>query len=129
MAASTMDHDGRDASGGYRVTRRGAVNPKHLCPICQLLMKNPLQSSRCQLACKSCYEEVKGNADICPLDNEAITKEEIFLDKCQGRAILQLMCRCIYEKYGCSWEGRVIEFEIHGENCHFKPIYLSLIHI
>merc|ERR1712142_1419692 len=89
-------------------------------------MKNPLQTIRGEVACKSCYEEARGDGDRCPIDEEPIREDEVFLDKHLRKEILQLLCRCVYEEYGCHWEGKVSEYEGHGKSCLFKPICCSL---
>ena len=40
---------------GYKVTLCEDVQDTFLCPFCKLLMRNPVQTFRGELACEYCY--------------------------------------------------------------------------
>ena len=51
--------------------------------------------------------------EICPIDGEPITKEQVFKDKCKYLEIVKLQCYCTNKDHGCSWEGRVGDVEVN----------------
>lgn len=51
---------------------------------------------------------------LCPIDNQPITRDQIFHDKAKEKEILKLKCICRNHEKGCTWRGTVKEFEVSG---------------
>ena len=129
MATSSLEYthneDELDKGGGYNVKLwdEGDVlkNEKFICPFCKLLMRNPVQTCRGELACSSCYQHAKKrDSDVCPIDGEPITANDIFKDRNATKTILQLQCFC--RNNSCLWVGSVCEVEKHESECQCTPI-------
>ena len=128
MASSSVDYEHIDDDEldkpGYNVNLLkdcDVVKNKLLCPFCNLLMRNPVQTCRGELACIDCYKQAKRESNVCPIDGEPITADEFFNDKHKAKVILQLECFCGNNRYGCIWQGTVGEVEKHERECQSTP--------
>lgn len=110
------------SEGGYKVNLKKGIPRKWQCPLCDLLMRDAIQTYRGEMACESCFLKGKGDSQICPIDNEPIADGEFFQDRHARREISQLECYCINQTNGCSWEGLVSCFDIHIENCNYERL-------
>jgi len=121
---STLDSLPFSADGerGFVVKLKDSLPSKWKCPLCNLLMRNAIQTYRGEMACESCYFSVKGNTKICPIDNEPIEDGEYFKDRHARREILQLPCVCTNHDNGCKWEGVVNDFAQHQKVCQFEYV-------
>ena len=91
------------------------------CPLCLLLMNQPIQTARGQLACKSCFIEAKGSSNLCPIDHKPIAPSEIFSDIYAQRTISQLQTWCTYIHNDCNWEGTVGQLTNHAT---YRPTHV-----
>lgn len=110
---------------GYKVNLCEDVNDTLLCPFCKLLMRNPVQTFRGELACEYCYLQAQiTNQDTgrCPIDGEPIESNQVFQDKYKTREILQLRCFCCNKNCGCKWEGVLSLIKDHERGCKYKKV-------
>ena len=97
MAASRF-HENGSSLGGYNVELKEPLPKEFICHnFCKLLMKDPVQTSRGDRSCETCYREAKGNSNVCPIDGEPIEDDEIYPDRFARRQIGNLAC-CCYNK-------------------------------
>jgi len=124
MASTSLDSLPFTASDekGFAVNLKDPLPAKWKCPLCNLLMRNAIQTYRGEMACESCYFTAKGNSQICPIDKEEIEESEYFKDRHARREILQLQCYCTNRESGCTWEGTVNEFDSHHQLCEFQSV-------
>jgi len=116
--------DGFSAEGerGFVVNLKTPLPGKWKCPLCNLLMRNAIQTYRGEMACEACYFTAKGDSNICPIDQEQIEDSEFFKDRHARREILQLDCYCTNKENGCGWEDVVNSFDAHIQLCGYQYI-------
>ena len=111
------------ANTGYKVTLCEDVKYTLLCPFCKLLMRNPVQTFRGELACEYCYTQAqKKDIGKCPIDGESIQPNQVFQDKYKTREILQLQCFCSNKNSGCKWRGDLSLIKDHERECKYKLV-------
>ena len=113
--------------GGYKVSLCEDVQDTLLCPFCKLLMRNPVQTFRGELACEYCYVQAQNKQDVssnskCPIDGEPIEPNQVFRDKYKTREILQLRCCCSNKNSGCKWQGTLSLANEHERGCKYKLV-------
>jgi hypothetical protein len=94
---------------------------RHECPLCQLAMRNPMQTECGHIFCKECLEPALSHRPpLCPLDKEPISRESIFPDNACRREILNLDVLC--GSSGCQWAGKLSDLEAHAAECEFSEV-------
>ena len=103
-----------------------------VCPICQLVCRDPQQSQCCgKIYCQICVTRLKqsllnqlqGNAQ-CP--NCRQRPFEVFADKRSKRSIANLKVFCTRKEKGCDWQGTVDQAETHGTaECSYRVVKCS----
>ena len=83
---------------------------RYLCPICQEILCEPVQTSCGHLFCKKCLKGVQSkNCPSCRAEFE----EEPRRDKFNEREIRNLIVKCQNSSRGCEWEGELGNVESH----------------
>lgn len=104
--------------GGYDYECVTKPSEEFTCPICLLLMRDPVLTSCCgNHFCKSCNNEsikAKSKASKCPLCKS--TSYTYLVDKGLQRKILDLVAYCPKKADGCDWQG-----EIRNVAKHINP--------
>ncbi|XP_057304946.1 TNF receptor-associated factor 5-like isoform X2 [Hydractinia symbiolongicarpus] len=105
---------------GFDVKLVSSVTGRYKCSMCKLLLREPIQTFRGELACGSCYSYARRkNPSVCPIDGEPIDDTQIFPDRHAKREILQLKCYCNNKENGCPWIGEVANAEGHVSTCDY----------
>jgi len=104
---------------GYDVYLVEPINKRFQCPLCNKLMRDPIQTIRGELACEYCY--TKNFGPECPIDKQPISPGNIFKDKFKAREIKELNTYCTYKNNGCVWIGTVCTVEDHRVMCQYQP--------
>ncbi|KAJ7361791.1 TNF receptor-associated factor 3 [Desmophyllum pertusum] len=93
------------------------------CPICRNVFNEPWQTSCGHRFCANCLEHLFGpESPRCPIDNELISREKSFRDKCCEREVLNLQCFCRYKEKGCEWKGEFRHLKAHEESCQYGDV-------
>ena len=83
---------------------------RFLCPICQEILYEPVQTSCGHLFCRKCLKGVQSkNCPSCRAEFE----EEPRRDKFHEREIKNLIVKCQNSSRGCEWEGELGNVESH----------------
>jgi len=109
---------------GISIINKESYSKKYICPLCDMLMRDPIQTLNGLLSCKSCYDYAieKLDVDICPLDGETLTNFKYFPDKSKKLEIMNLECVCMNVERGCEWNGTIRELDSHGSICIYMPM-------
>ena len=100
--------------GGFDCDPVEKAPPERVCPICLLLLRDPVLTSCCgNHFCQSCIRPVQAKGKHCPLCNQG--KVTTMLDKFFQRKVLTTRVRCPYAKHGCSWVGELQQVELHTD--------------
>ena len=83
---------------------------RFLCPICQEILYEPVQTSCGHLFCGKCLKRVQSKK--CP-SCRAEFEEEPRRDKFNEREIKNLIVKCQNSSRGCEWEGELGNVESH----------------
>ncbi|XP_068683028.1 TNF receptor-associated factor 4-like isoform X2 [Montipora foliosa] len=113
---------------GYDDKFVDVVEDDLLCPICQLPLKEAVQTGECgHRFCRRCLEqhfmrqERDGQEPKCPLDNIVLNRDkDIFPDKATQRKILSFIIHC--PRDGCQWTGELRAKEDHENDCQRFPV-------
>ncbi|XP_068683242.1 TNF receptor-associated factor 6-like [Montipora foliosa] len=113
---------------GYDDKFVDAVEDDFHCPICQLVLKEAVQTGVCgHRFCRQCLErhftrqERDRQEPKCPLDNIVLNRDkDIFPDKATQRKILSFIIHC--PRDGCQWTGELRAKEGHENDCQRFPI-------
>lgn len=116
-------------TGGFDYTFVGEVYRDYLCPMCQLVLREPHQTNCCgNHVCASCLEGCRAsssNAAVpCPICRQANFKSE--RDKYVARKVAQLRIRCVHNARGCLWVGELITLKLHVMRCQYVELECPL---
>lgn len=118
--------------GGYDYECVTKPSEEFTCPICLLLMREPVLTSCCgNHFCKSCNTEsikAKSKASKCPLCKS--TSYTYLVDKGLQRKILDLLAYCPKKADGCDWKGEIRNVAKHinpyQEGCNYVEVKCRL---
>ncbi|XP_029638528.1 TNF receptor-associated factor 6-like isoform X1 [Octopus sinensis] len=118
---STMGKD------GYDYEFEPTPDPKYECPICLLILCEPMQTECGHRFCKSCIDRwlTEGNCK-CPIDNADVDQNKMFPDNYVKREILSMKVHCPYSRNGCKHIVELNQIEEHQETCHFNSVMCPL---
>ena len=96
---------------------------RYLCPICQEILYEPVQTSCGHLFCGRCLKKVRSkNCPSCRVEFE----EEPRRDKFNEREIRNLKVKCQNSSRGCEWEGELGNVESHQNGvCGYQLVQCS----
>ena len=92
------------------ISRDKSFVERFLCPICQEILYEPVQTSCGHLFCGRCLKRVQSKK--CPSCREKFVREPIE-DKFNKREIRNLIVKCQNSSRGCEWEGELGNVESH----------------
>lgn len=96
---------------------------KYDCPICLLVLRDPLQTTCGHRFCKNCINKwLKESDQRCPIDNMPITESQLFPDNFAKREILGLSVKCPNSKEGCQVIETLKNIQRHLDECQYVPI-------
>ncbi|XP_065181188.1 uncharacterized protein LOC135811874 isoform X2 [Sycon ciliatum] len=117
--------DPKDKDGpplyGYDVQTVDLFPEKFLCPVCLLLLRDPVQTGCGHRFCRYCSKRVidSGN-EICPVDHEPVTCA--FEDNYARREVANLEVYCSMSTKGCTWTGKLRNVEDHTAVCEYTNV-------
>ncbi|XP_051998325.1 TNF receptor-associated factor 6 [Xyrauchen texanus] len=86
---------------GYDVEFDPPLESKYECPICLMGLRSAVQTPCGHRFCNSCIKKsIRDTGQKCPVDNEVLLEEQLFLDNFANREILSLTVRC--PNVGCT---------------------------
>ncbi|XP_071948247.1 TNF receptor-associated factor 2-like [Antedon mediterranea] len=104
------------------------INPeKHLCPQCELILNDPVQSSCGHRYCKDCLQTLieSSQTHLCPRclqegcsEGDSTIDADFVPDFVLKREFITIAVKCINN--GCSWKGVFGNYEAHEANCSYK---------
>ena len=98
----------------YFISQGNRPVEKYICPICQEILFEPVQTSCGHLFCSECLR--KNNSETCPFCRNKI-EEEPRRDRFNEREIKNLLVKCQNSSKGCTWEGELGLAEHHLQEC------------
>lgn len=104
---------------------KGDVEERYKCIQCRHVLRDPVQSSCGHRFCFLCVEGIfqkDPSEHKCPDDGEALSRNEVFMDKCAKRELLSLECFCYNKSRGCQWTGQLANLQDHDSECPFSEI-------
>lgn len=118
--------------GGYDYECVMKPSEEFTCPICLLLMRDPVLTSCCgNHFCKTCNTEsikAKSKASKCPLCKS--TSYTFLVDKGLQRKILDLVAYCPKKSEGCDWQGEIRDVAKHinpfQDGCNYIEVKCKL---
>ena len=91
-----------------------------ICVVCQFVAREPHQVDCCgKIFCKLCIENVKKRLGKCPNCRGTANS---FVDRRSARQIKALKISCKNEEKGCSWVGRLEDYEKHIKECKLEEV-------
>lgn len=109
---------------GFDLDFEPTLENKYECPICLLILRDPMQTECGHRFCKFCIERwLSDEKKKCPIDNEDLTVGKMFPDNFAKREILSMKVRCPNRKMGCNTCVELKHVEEHTESCpyHYQP--------
>ncbi|XP_047123407.1 TNF receptor-associated factor 6 [Hydra vulgaris] len=114
---------------GYDVEVDGIILTELECPLCSLVLRNPVQLEQCgHCMCRNCLNKWKihsrsHSAFRCPICRVDIKEERIFENKMVNRMVLNLRVFCSNKKKKCNWLGELRDLKRHKErDCEYEEI-------
>ena len=102
------------------------VSQRFHCPICLLVLKDPVMCKNEHYYCSSCIKKYLENSTNCPSCIEYLSNETL---KPASRIVLnyisELHIRCDFHSRGCPEMVQVSELKRHVEICGFSPVQCS----
>ncbi|PAA62246.1 hypothetical protein BOX15_Mlig027678g3 [Macrostomum lignano] len=94
------------------------LDKKYECPVCGQVLRYPVQFEECgHRCCSSCLPDLLRVAPRCPLDQVAIDKDKVYVDKAFQKETDNLGVKCSFSARGCPWTGLLLELMAHMEGC------------
>ena len=111
-------------SGGHHEDRfQTSVDKNFFCPICQEVLKDPVQCHNEHYFCKVCITQHLKNSKTCPVCVEKVTEET--LNK-PSRIVTNyldgLIINCDHSERGCTELTELGRLEAHIRVCKYKPV-------
>ena len=110
--------------GGHHEDRfQTLVDKNFFCPICQEVLKDPVQCHNEHYFCKACITQHLKNSQTCPVCVEKVTEET--LNK-PSRIVTNyldgLIINCDHSERGCTELIELGRLEAHVRVCKYKPV-------
>ena len=87
-------------------------SPDLRCPICLLVLRDPVQVNCCgKRFCRACIKVITMEAKPCPACKAG--EYDCFEDKGQKQAMLEVNVHCSNRKIGCGWTGELCQLDYH----------------
>lgn len=118
------------ATGGFDYVFVGEVYRNYLCPVCQLVLREPHQTKCCgSHVCACCLEDScrasgRNTAVFCPVCGKANFQSE--RDEYLAGKVAQLRIRCVYNVRGCLWVGELNTLKLHVLSCQYVELECPL---
>lgn len=111
---------------GYHLAAidRSGIDKKNLCPKCNELLKEALQTIACgHRYCKACVEDMLSQGPgKCVIDDAIIHQEQVFQDRFVEREIQSLTLHCVNHEHGCAWKDELRKREAHEAVCEYVKV-------
>ncbi|XP_074659985.1 TNF receptor-associated factor 6-like [Tubulanus polymorphus] len=108
---------------GYAYEFVPKLDEKYECTICQLGLREPVQTVCGHRFCKACIQKwIREARSICPVDNQELDEGTLFPDNFAKREIMSLIAKCPYSTSGCMVEAEVRTIENHELTCDYRPV-------
>jgi TNF receptor-associated factor 4 len=108
--------------GGYdlKLVDGGSLTNKYICPVCQLVAREPYRAECGQVYCKSCLQKIKSkeNNFVCPTCQGFPC--DFFFDNQADLEIKSLRVFCKNTK--CYWKGNLGDINNHLQECLYQLI-------
>ncbi|XP_052008035.1 TNF receptor-associated factor 6-like [Xyrauchen texanus] len=97
---------------GYDEEFDPPLESKYECPICLMGLRSAVQTPCGHRFCNSCIKKsIRDTGQKCPVDNELLLEDQLFLDNFANREILSLTVRC--PNIGCTDKMELRHLEKH----------------
>lgn len=93
---------------------------KHVCPVCLLVLREPMQTECGHRFCKACITKwLRESSARCPIDNQALSINQLFPDNFAKREILALSVKCPNHLEGCETITVLKHLQSHLSECTY----------
>lgn len=109
---------------GYDFEFVNLKDDKYDCPICLLILRDPVQTPCGHRFCHKCIHRwlSESGEQRCPVDNTTVIRDQVFPDNFAKREILSLQVKCPKSKEGCKVIEVLKQLPKHLEACGYVPI-------
>ncbi|CAG2236832.1 LNX3_4 [Mytilus edulis] len=95
------------------------------CLLCNLVLDNPIKTPCGHLFCSGCILPWVVQHKNCPLCYQTIQTCELENELYLRDFILNSTVRCEFRTQGCTKIVRLLDSELHGKHCEFRPVKCS----
>ena len=101
----------------------GSVDDELICPICQLVLENPLHIIQCEhVFCHSCiWKWIQTGNETCPIDRKKFEKEDLKRPRLVIKFLDKLDIKCDYANNGCTSIVKLEQLAHHKKDCKINP--------
>ena len=112
------------ASGGHHEDRfQTSVDKNFFCPICQEVLKDPVQCHNEHYFCKACITQHLKNSKTCPVCMEKVTEETLNKPtRIVTNYLDGLIINCDHNERGCTKFIELGRLEVHLSVCDYRPV-------
>ena len=110
--------------GGHHEDRfQTSVDKNFFCPICQEVLKDPVQCHNEHYFCKACITQHLKNSKTCPVCMEKVTEETLTEPPRIVTGYLDgLIINCDHSERGCTELIELGRLEAHISVCEYRPV-------
>ena len=110
--------------GGHHEDRfQSAVDKNFFCPICQEVLKDPVQCHNEHYFCKACITQHLKNSQTCPVCMERVTEETLYKpSRIVTNYLDGLIINCDHSERGCTELLELVRLEAHISVCEYRPV-------
>eukprot|EP00731_Ephydatia_muelleri_P024007 Em0016g278a len=105
----------------------GGVRNELYCPHCALILKEAVQTESGTRLCEGCFNDILSYAEKkcndCGVDlkegSDNPENPQCQKDRAIRKEVLSLLVFCPWKDYGCSWTGKLQDYEGHHQRCEY----------
>ena len=114
---------GGDSGGHHEDRFQTSVDKNFFCPICQEVLKDPVQCHNEHYFCKACITQHLKNSKTCPVCMEKVTEETLHKpSRIVTNYLDGLIINCDHSKRGCTELIELGRLEAHIRVCKYQPV-------
>ncbi|CAF1091688.1 unnamed protein product [Rotaria sp. Silwood1] len=103
---------------GIDAKNRHLLDTKYICPVCLLILRNPIQWSKCgHRQCQSCVDDQHAVTIKCPQCQFETLRVEMLFDRGFQNDMKSIPIDCAF----CEWSGILNNYQKHLDESHANP--------
>ncbi|XP_071944077.1 TNF receptor-associated factor 4-like [Antedon mediterranea] len=125
MASSDDEEDSayKSTLDGKPIVFMNPIEEKYRCVSCQQILVFPVLLEDCgHRCCSSCLPQLLRASQKCPIDDQSLTRDRVYVDCVFGQEIDIQKVKCVNHARSCQWTGILGQSKDHLKHCLYVLI-------